>query len=125
MANGGVAALTGFRYQMLRAMEEILTLHQNDPGGDWAVEVEHATDEKVDYAVYRDGQLVRTVQVKASMPCSSTRLHLGGTGGVAKTLTDLAQSSQAASEVVLISNRPGPWDDIHDWVTKNHSADMS
>jgi hypothetical protein len=104
---------------MLRAMEEILTLHRDDPGGEWVVEVEHATNDKVDYAVYRRGQLIRAVQVKASLPSSSTRLSLHGTKGVATILSHLAQSLQTATEVAFISNRRGPWADIQDWVTKN------
>ncbi len=122
MPDGGVIALSGFRYQMLRALEEILVLHRDDPGGDWAVEVEHATDDKVDYAVYQGGQLIRAVQVKASLPGSSTRLSLHGRYGVATVLSGLAAAFPTAPEVALVSNRQGPWDDIDDWVSANQPA---
>lgn len=122
MADGGVVALSGFRYQMLHAIEEILVLHGDDPGGDWAVEVEHATSDKVDYAVYRLGQLTRAVQVKASRAASSTRLSLNGKDGVATILAGLSAALPSAPEVALVSNRQGPWEAIHRWVAANQPS---
>ena len=123
LADGGVVALSGFRYQILRALEDILELHRNEPGGDWAVEVEHATNDKVDYAVYESGILTRAVQVKASLPGSSTRLVLRGSKGVATILLELAAAFPAAPVVALVSNRQGPWDDIDRWVANNQPAE--
>ena len=64
MTDGGGIALSGFRYQMLRALEEILLLHRDNPGGDWAVEVEHSTNDKVDYAVHENGQISGSSQLR-------------------------------------------------------------
>lgn len=119
MTDGGGIALSGFRYQMLRALEEILLLHRDNPGGDWAVEVEHSTNDKVDYAVHENGQISRAVQVKASLPGSTTRLSLHGKKGVATVLSDLAAAFPAAPEVAFVSNREGPWDNIRTWVSEN------
>jgi len=123
MADGGVIALSGFRYQILRALEELLELHRKEPGGDWAVEVEHATNDKVDYAVYESGALTRAVQVKASLPGSSTKLTLHGERGVATILLDLAAAFPSAPEVALVSNRHGSWDDIERWITATQPSE--
>lgn len=125
MTDGGVVAIAGFRYQMLRATEEILELHANYTRGDWAVEIEHATNDKVDYAVYRSGNLVRVVQVKASLPFSSTKLVLKSNrdDSVARILEQLAYDFPLAPEVVLISNRQGPWKKIQEWLANNQDDD--
>ncbi|WP_334139035.1 hypothetical protein [Corynebacterium variabile] len=116
---GGVAALYGFRYQMLRVMERVLDLHHDDRAGDWAIEVEHATHDSVDYAEYRHGSLVRVVQVKASQPGVSTRLSEPEARNI---LTGLARSFPAAPEVALEANRQGSWDLIKKWLAKQGSA---
>lgn len=122
MADGGVVALAGFRYQMLRTLEEILLLYQDEPAGDWAVEVEHATDDKVDFAVYKEGLLVQVAQVKASLRGSSTRMSLHGEQGAAAILTALAERFPTTPEVVLISNRPGKWEEIDRWIASSQNV---
>ncbi|ROZ64053.1 hypothetical protein EDL96_04565 [Kocuria soli] len=107
--DGGVVALYGFRYQMLRTMERLLDMYSHDRDGDWAIEIEHATHESVDYAEYRGGRLARVVQVKASRPGSTTRLWASEMQGI---LTKLAVAFPAAEQVVLESNRHGGWKNI-------------
>lgn len=104
--SGAGNALYGFRFQVLRTVERVLELYQSDPAGEWSVEIESATEEKVDYAEWRRGVLTRAVQVKASMPESTTRM---GAGAVQKILDDLAAKFPQADEVAVEGNREGNW----------------
>lgn len=105
----GEDALHGFRYQVLRTVERVLEIYESSPDGNWAVEVESTTDEKVDYAEWHEGEVTRVVQVKASMPDASTRIRARQ---VQEILTHLATRFPQAHEVVLESNRNGDWEAI-------------
>ncbi|MFI9487372.1 hypothetical protein ACIG47_13360 [Promicromonospora sp. NPDC052451] len=105
----GEDALHGFRYQVLRTVERVLEIYESSPDGNWAVEVESTTDEKVDYAEWHEGEVTRVVQVKASMPDASTRIRARQ---VDEILAHLATRFPAAREVVLESNRNGDWEAI-------------
>lgn len=104
----GTGAIHGFRVQVLRTVQRLLELYQSDPAGDWWMEIESATDEKVDYAEYRPSGITRVVQVKASMPASTTRLSERDAVAI---LEPLALRYGDALEVVLESNRirAGSW----------------
>lgn len=107
--DGGVVALYGFRYQMLRAIERLLELHRCDRGGDWSVEIEHATHDSVDYAEHRAGRVDRVVQVKASRPGAGTSLWAPEMQNI---LDGLAVAFPTAGQVVVESNRNGGWKNI-------------
>ncbi|WP_193103899.1 hypothetical protein [Brachybacterium sp. FME24] len=72
------------------------------------MEIESATDEKVDYAEWHSQRLTRAVQVKASAPTSSTRLY---PGDAREILDHLSRRNPSADVVVLESNRrrEGDW----------------
>lgn len=102
--SGGVASAFGFRYQYLITVEILLDLFANETAEDWAVDVDKANQDSADIIVYtslRSGP-ARAIQVKASMPESSTTI---GVPRVRDIFAAIAEEHPSIPIHELITNR--------------------
>ncbi|KFU75438.1 hypothetical protein SAMN04489729_2624 [Amycolatopsis lurida] len=101
---GGVAAAFGFRYQYLVTVELLLDLYESFSRPDWRVDVDRVDQDSADILVSTrsDQGPVRALQVKASMPASSTTMNLR----MAVTCLDAMEAEHPeARELTLVTNR--------------------
>ncbi len=100
---GGVAAAFGFRYQYLVTVELLLDMYESGSRPDWRVDVDRVDQDSADILVYGSGQdLLRALQVKASMPASSTTMSMRS---ASSCLDALQAEHPGAGELTLITNR--------------------
>ncbi|MBS0338420.1 MAG: ATP-binding protein [Proteobacteria bacterium] len=112
-SDGGAVATYGFRRQFLATAEEILTLICSVDGahGEVAVVIEPtrgqlvgadvADDDVVDYAIERNGAIVRRVQVKsAQVPSGMNPLRYSDAAAIFKRL------GSGAHDAVILTNKP-------------------
>lgn len=101
---GGVAAAFGFRYQYLVTVELLLDMYESASRPDWRVDIDRVDQDSADILICVtsvEGP-VRALQVKASMPASSTTMGMRTAVGC---LDALEAEHPGASELTLITNR--------------------
>lgn len=102
-SGGGVAAAFGFRYQYLVTVELLLDMYESSSQRDWRVDVDRVDQDSADILVYGQEQdPVCALQVKASMPASSTTMS---TRTASRCLDALEAEHPGARELTLITNR--------------------
>lgn len=103
--SGGVAAAFGFRYQYLVTVELLLDLYDLGEAHDtWRVGVDVHDQDSADLLVFEGPSDVptRALQVKASLPSSSTKLDART---AERCLDALAAEHPGAADLVLVTNR--------------------
>ena len=102
-SGGGVAAAFGFRYQYLVTVCLLLQLYKQSPN-DWSVEVDPSGQDSADIIVRMstEGPPWRVIQVKASLPDSSTTI---GVPEARRILDKLRGEHPDAQFCELITNR--------------------
>ena len=102
-SGGGVAAAFGFRYQYLITVELLLDLYAKD-SSDWLVEVDPVDQDSADIVVHltTGGPPERVLQVKASLPKSSTTIGVTETRQI---LDGLRREHSDARRRELVTNR--------------------
>ncbi|ANN17239.1 hypothetical protein SD37_17370 [Amycolatopsis orientalis] len=101
---GGVAAAFGFRYQYLVTVELLLDMYESFSRPDWRVDVDRVDQDSADILVCTAAEQgpIRALQVKASMPASSTTMGLR----TAVTCLDALEAEHPdARELTLVTNR--------------------
>lgn len=102
-SGGGVAAAFGFRYQYLVTVELLLDMYESDSQPDWRVDIDRIDQDSADVLVYDGGQdPVCALQIKASMPASSTTMSMRS---ASICLDALQVEHPGARELKLITNR--------------------
>lgn len=78
---GGVATAFGFRYQYLTTVDLLLELYATNPSSDWSVDVDPIDQDSADIIVRLSAGSPpdRAIQVKASLPNSSTTIGINET----------------------------------------------
>lgn len=101
---GGVAAAFGFRYQYLITVEILLELFETCNADDWFIDVDLAGQDSADILVGYSvsGTPERAIQVKASLPESSTTI---GTKKLREVFATLAKEHPLADMRELVTNR--------------------
>lgn len=101
---GGIASAFGFRYQYLVTVGILLDLLENAGTTEWAVDVDRAGQDSADIIVYHSvtGPADRVIQVKASLPESSTTIGVKKVRGL---LAALANEHPTATTRELVTNR--------------------
>lgn len=101
---GGVAAAFGFRYQYVVTVELLLDMYESFSRPDWRVDVDRVDQDSADILVCADAEQgpVRALQVKASMPASSTTM---GLRTAVSCLDALEAEHPDARELTLVTNR--------------------
>ncbi|WP_156993152.1 hypothetical protein [Pseudonocardia acaciae] len=101
---GGVAAAFGFRYQYLVTVELLLDMYESFSQPDWRVDVDRVDQDSADILVCAAAEQcpVRALQIKASMPASSTTM---GLRMAVSCLDALEAEHPDARELILITNR--------------------
>lgn len=102
--SGGIASAFGFRYQYLITVEILLELFETSDTRNWAVDVDRAEQDSADILVYHSDSVFpeRVIQVKASLPESSTTI---GKPRVRELLDALADEHSAATARSVVTNR--------------------
>jgi len=103
-AGGGVAAAFGFRYQYLVTVELLLDMYESFSQPDWRVDVDRVDQDSADVLVCAAAEQcpVRALQIKASMPASSTTM---GLRMAVSCLDALEAEHPDARELTLVTNR--------------------
>ncbi|WP_133854331.1 hypothetical protein [Labedaea rhizosphaerae] len=84
-------------------MQLLLDMYESAPQTDWRVDVDRVDQDSADILVYGPAKvLVRAIQVKASMPASSTTMGIRSASGC---LDALQSEHPNARELTLITNR--------------------